>query len=49
MPPAPIASPTTAMMIAPTAPNSDSRVAVADEGAMISPTETPAVLLQSTV
>ena len=49
MPPAPIARPTTAMMIAPTTPNSDSKVACADEGATISPTETPAVLWQSTV
>ena len=49
MPPAPITRPTTAMMIVPTTPNSDIKVAFPDEGAMISPMETPAVLLQSTV
>ena len=36
-------------MIEPTTPNSDSKVAFADEGATISPTETPEALLQSTV
>ena len=49
IPPAPMPIPMMAMMIAPTSPNSDSRVLFADEGATISPTETPEALLQSTV